>query len=214
MPVLESIEAGESSAEEKKQRFSGWKFWLIALVLHALLLVLLSNVGWVIKTGRTLLSQNYDDLPQGVDLDVAIPGAPPGLGLAGPHTPDVKIPNAGVPAADAGPADPNAKVDMVPLQAVIGATGQSAFSMAGRQANAIPGALSGLTGSGRAFGQGGTGNIPAAWGKRFAKNKAQFSDPVTEAAVMKALRWLKDNQQDNGSWTGARTPAKNHKIWK
>jgi len=37
---------------------------------------------------------------------------------------------------------------------------------------------------------------------QLTRGGAQYGDPSTEAAVMKALRWLKKNQQTSGAWPG------------
>ena len=44
--------------------------------------------------------------------------------------------------------------------------------------------------------------IPVAWRNRMAQKKEQFSDPQTEAAVMRSLRWLQiktKSQMDRGA---------------
>ncbi len=47
---------------------------------------------------------------------------------------------------------------------------------------------------------------PGSIGK-FTRGGASYGDATTEAAVMKALRWLKKTQKSNGSWAGSGGPA-------
>ena len=177
---------------EQEKRISGWKFWVIALILHVLLLVLLTQIGWVIQTAHIMFGEKYDDLPQGVDADVAIPGAPEGPGLEGQKTPDIKIPLDGMPGAE---SNGESKPEFKSISSVIGTMGRSEF-ITGTKEHGILGMPNGLVGINKSFGQNGTGTLASCWDKRKDPNKLKYTDKVSEDSVLKALRWLKDNQNE------------------
>ncbi|GEM_PF-434190 len=169
------VEAFENAGEHKR-RERGWLFWAVAVFVHLKFIALLGLATiLIIKPQVAMTSKNFDG------VEVAAPQAPP------------QPPQHQAQLNEPVPEKPN--VDFNQLQTVIVApTPNIAIPLANPQAAFIPNALPGQVVQ---------ANVPDAWKNRMIANKKAFvPDPAIEDAVMKALRWLKTNQNGDGSWGG------------
>jgi hypothetical protein len=172
-PVV--VDAFENAGEHNRHE-RGWLFWAVAVFVHVRFVALLALATVLVITPPVAMThKNFDG------VEVAAPQAPP---QPQQHQAQLNEPV---------PEKPN--VDFNQLQPVLVApTPNITIPLANPQAAFIPNALPG---------QMVQANVPDAWKNRMIANKKAFvPDPAIEDAVMKALRWLKANQNADGSWGG------------
>jgi hypothetical protein len=171
--------------ERQARRSGGWQFWIIAILLHLLLIVGATHLVIVhLQPAPALRSRNFG-------IEVAAPAAPP--------VPPEQQANL---LQQQVPQQPRANFD--PLPQMLAAIEPTV---------AIPLAQMPLAPKFDALPDANIApRLPHEWSKRQEKKEIAIAeaggDPqAVEDAVIKALRWLKSTQNADGSWSRANQVA-------